>query len=155
MRHAETTHRVRRHLPPQGFLVGGQPAGHRGGGRSAVPGGGGRRVASCGASRCAATTGSSSQALAGAASPPALRAASALPDLGRGLGLLREIQRTGDIFFPQNWAGALLGGHASREAQACVEAFLAGLPADYPPRLRKHVEVELDRLRRCWRLRGR
>lgn len=84
-----------------------------------------------------------------------LRAASALPDLGRGLGLLREIQRTGDIFFPQNWAGALLGGHASREAQACVEAFLAGLPADYPPRLRKHVEVELDRLRRCWRLRGR
>ena len=30
-----------------------------------------------------------------------------------GLELLREIQRTGDIFFPLNWTGALLDGHNS------------------------------------------
>lgn len=83
-----------------------------------------------------------------------LRAVSALPDLHAGLELLPEIQRTGDIFFPQGWVAGLLSGHASPEAEAAVGAFLAALPKDFPPRLRAHVEVELDRIRRCVRARG-
>ncbi len=48
----------------------------------------------------------------------------ALAYLRPGLELLPEIQRTGDIFFPKNWCGALLGGHTSAEAKQIVEEFL-------------------------------
>ena len=41
-----------------------------------------------------------------------------------GLELLPEIQRTGDIFFPKNWAEGLLFNHTSEAAYAEVEAYL-------------------------------
>lgn len=41
------------------------------------------------------------------------------------LELLTEIQRTGDIFFPENWCNKLLAGHRSYEAYKEVETFLA------------------------------
>ena len=56
----------------------------------------------------------------------------------RGLEELREVQRTGDIFFPRNWAGALLGGHKGAEAQREVERFLDDNP-DYPTLLRNKI----------------
>jgi hypothetical protein len=34
--------------------------------------------------------------------------------------LLREIQSAGDIFFPQRWMDATLGGHNSRQAASIV-----------------------------------
>lgn len=40
------------------------------------------------------------------------------------LDLLTEIQRTGDIFFPENWCDNLLAGHRSAEAYHEVESFL-------------------------------
>jgi aminopeptidase N len=40
------------------------------------------------------------------------------------LGLLPEIQRTGDIFFPIGWVGESLWGHQSPEAAALVRGFL-------------------------------
>lgn len=40
------------------------------------------------------------------------------------LELLPEIQRTGDIFFPQNWCSNLLSGHRSEEAKQVVQEFL-------------------------------
>ena len=46
----------------------------------------------------------------------------------RGLEEIEEVQRTGDIFFPRNWAGALLGGHTSDAAKAEVERFLSDHP---------------------------
>jgi aminopeptidase N len=52
------------------------------------------------------------------------------------LGLVREIQQTGDIFFPKRWADAALGGDRSKETAAAVHAFIDGLPADYPQRLK-------------------
>ena len=52
------------------------------------------------------------------------------------LELVREIQRTGDIFFPKRWADATLGGYQSVQTAAEVRAFIDELPADYPPRLR-------------------
>lgn len=49
----------------------------------------------------------------------------ALMDIG-------EVQRTGDIFFPRSWAGALLGGHYSDEARAEVQRFLDANPELHP-----------------------
>lgn len=54
------------------------------------------------------------------------------------LDVLREVQRTGDIFFPRNWAGALLGRHTSRDAYNEVRAFFADNPS-YPPLLRNKI----------------
>ena len=68
------------------------------------------------------------------------------------LELLREIQRTGDIFFPLDWTGAVLGGHNSPAAAQTVAAFLAA-QKDYPPRLRQVIEQNSDQLIRAARIR--
>jgi aminopeptidase N len=52
------------------------------------------------------------------------------------LGLVREIQETGDIFFPKRWADAALGGDRSPGAAAAVHGFIDSLPPDYPLRLK-------------------
>ncbi len=70
-----------------------------------------------------------------------------------GLELLRDIQRTGDIFFPLNWTGALLEGHNSTAAAETVKYFLA-TQKDYPPRLRQVIEQHADQLFRASRILG-
>jgi aminopeptidase N len=70
-----------------------------------------------------------------------------------GLEMLREIQRTGDIFFPLNWTGALVDGHNSAAAAATVRDFL-GAQKDYPPRLRQMIEQQADQLFRAARILG-
>ena len=67
------------------------------------------------------------------------------------LDLLAEIQRTGDIFFPLNWTGAVLSGHNSRAAAGIVTAFLTS-QKDYPPRLRRVIEQSADQLFRAARI---
>ena len=67
-----------------------------------------------------------------------------------GLELLGEIQRTGDIFFPLDWTGALLDGHNSPAAAAIVQAFLDG-QKDYSTRLRQVIEQAADPLFRAAR----
>ena len=57
-----------------------------------------------------------------------LRHKEAMRYIYRGLEEIEEVQRTGDIFFPRNWAGALLGGHTSDEAKAEVVRFLSDHP---------------------------
>jgi aminopeptidase N len=64
------------------------------------------------------------------------------------LELLREIHRTGDIFFPKRWMDATLGGHRSEEAVATVRDFLAANPA-YPQRLRWTILSAADELFRA------
>jgi aminopeptidase N len=64
------------------------------------------------------------------------------------LELLREIQQTGDIFFPTRWMEATLWGHRSPEAVNIVQMFLAGNP-DYPQRLRWTVFSTADELVRA------
>jgi aminopeptidase N len=49
---------------------------------------------------------------------------------------LPEIQRTGDIFFPQRWADATLSGYQTPEEAAEVRSFIDSLAANYPERLR-------------------
>ena len=56
----------------------------------------------------------------------------------KGLEALREIQRTGDIFFPSNWLRALLGSHHSTEAKQEVERFLENNP-NYPQLLKNKI----------------
>ena len=78
-----------------------------------------------------------------------LRAATAERHIPRSLAMLREIQRTGDIFFPKRWMDATLGGHSSASAALMVRRFLAELPADYPDRLRRVILSASDDLFRA------
>ena len=67
------------------------------------------------------------------------------------LGLMEEIQRTGDIFFPGAWIQNALWGHASPEAAETVRAFLAARP-DYPPQLRLKILQASDMVERSARV---
>ena len=55
-----------------------------------------------------------------------------------GLEALQEIQRTGDIFFPKNWASAMLRNYKSKEAYQEVQAFLEAHP-QYPSLLKNKI----------------
>lgn len=68
------------------------------------------------------------------------------------LDLAREIQETGDIFFPGRWLDAVLGGHQTQEVLDTVVQFLETLPADYPERLRGKVLQSTDGLKRAVRI---
>jgi len=61
------------------------------------------------------------------------------------LDLLREIQQTGDIFFPTRWMDSTLSGHRSPEAAKTVRDFLAANP-QYPQRLTWTILTSADEL---------
>ena len=67
-----------------------------------------------------------------------LRVERAVKYIRPGLDVLQEVQRTGDIFFPRNWIGVLLGNHYSPEAYAEVERFLEENP-EYPQLLKNKI----------------
>jgi aminopeptidase N len=79
-----------------------------------------------------------------------LREAHARRFVRPALELLREIQRTGDIFFSERWTSAVLSGHRSPEAAAMVHDFLAR-ELQYPQRLRWTVLSAADELFRAAR----
>jgi aminopeptidase N len=83
-----------------------------------------------------------------------LRRASAEKYIQPSLEMLREIQRTGDIFFPLDWTSAVLGGHNSPAAAKTVSDFLAA-QKDYPLRLRQVIEQTADPLMRAAQSRDR
>jgi len=56
-----------------------------------------------------------------------------IPD---ALGLVLDIQQTGDIFFPKRWADATLGAYQSVQVAASVRAFIDSRADSYPLRLR-------------------
>jgi aminopeptidase N len=80
-----------------------------------------------------------------------LRAGSSKRLVVPALALVREIQQTGDIFFPKRWADATLGGYQSIQTAAEVRAFIERLPPDYPPRLRWVLLSSADPLFRAAR----
>jgi aminopeptidase N len=84
-----------------------------------------------------------------------LRAASAEKYIRPSLDLLREIQRTGDIFFPKRWMDATLSGHQSASAAHVVSEFLENVPKEYPERLRRVILSSADDLLRARRIRER
>ena len=75
-----------------------------------------------------------------------LRAGASAPYVDASLNLLREIQRTGDIFFPKRWMDATLSGHTSPAIADQVRSFVAALPPDYPDRLRRVILSSADDL---------
>ena len=56
---------------------------------------------------------------------------------------LREIQRTGDIFFPASWCKTVLGSQQSPEAGRIVREYLESHP-DFPPLLKTKVLQAID-----------
>ena len=80
-----------------------------------------------------------------------LRAAGSRKHVRPALDLVREIQRTGDIFFPKRWADASLNGYQSVQTAADIRSFIDTLPADYPPRLRWVLLASADPLFRAAR----
>jgi aminopeptidase N len=78
-----------------------------------------------------------------------LRARASSGYVGPSLDMLREIQRTGDIFFPKRWLDATLGGHNSPDIATVVRQFLDSLPPDYPSRLRNITLQSADELFRA------
>jgi len=68
------------------------------------------------------------------------------------LALVQEIQQTGDIFFPKRWTDAALSGYQDAATTVIVDSFIAGLPADYPERLRWVLQSAADPLERAARL---
>ena len=81
-----------------------------------------------------------------------LRGAASEKYVPASLTLLRDIQRTGDIFFPKRWTDATLGGYSSPAKADDVRRFLASLPADYPDRLKRVVLSSADLLFRSARM---
>jgi aminopeptidase N len=81
-----------------------------------------------------------------------LRASASRGFVTPALALVREIQQTGDIFFPKRWADATLSGYQSVQTAADVRAFIDQLPADYPERLRWVLLSSADPLFRAARL---
>ncbi len=62
---------------------------------------------------------------------------------------MEAIQKTGDIFFPRSWVGALIGGHTSKEAYIQIDEFFKAHPA-YPQMLGNKIKQQADYLFRCF-----
>ena len=77
-----------------------------------------------------------------------LRDAEARKLLGPSLALLGEVQATGDIFFPRNWADIVLAYKRTPEEAAIVREYLAR-ETKLPQRLRWIVLAAADNLMRA------
>jgi len=72
-----------------------------------------------------------------------LRANTSSSYLKPSLDLLEDIQRTGDIFFPESWLRSTLSSYQTPEAVSVVRNFLAERPA-YNPRLKAKLLQAAD-----------
>ena len=72
-----------------------------------------------------------------------LRSETSAKYLPQSLTLLEEIQRTGDIFFPESWLRATLGSYQTPATGQLVRQFLADRPT-YNPRLRAKLLQAAD-----------
>jgi len=82
-----------------------------------------------------------------------LRAAASEKYLPATLDWLEDIQRSGDVFFPQSWLGASFGYYQTASAADVVKRFLAAHP-DYNPKLRAKILQATDNLTRAVALRA-
>ncbi|OQP59924.1 aminopeptidase [Niastella vici] len=80
-----------------------------------------------------------------------LRQSTAYKYLPQSLALVEEIQRTGDIFFPQSWLGATFGAYQTKEAWQVVQQFLQQHPG-YNPKLKAKILQTTDNLYRAQKL---
>jgi aminopeptidase N len=80
-----------------------------------------------------------------------LRAAESEKYLPASLDWLADIQRTGDVFFPQSWLQATLSWYQTATAAAVVRQFLQQHP-DYNPKLKAKIQQAADNLFRAEKL---
>lgn len=71
--------------------------------------------------------------------------------LVKSLDMVEEIQKTGDIFFPQSWLQAVFGYYQDKQAAAVVANFL-NTHQDYNPKLRAKILQNTDNLLRAQKL---
>jgi aminopeptidase N len=72
-----------------------------------------------------------------------LRNRSAIKYISPSLDILKELQTTGDIFFPAQWLNATFAGHSSIEAVTEINIFLNEHP-DYPVNLKNKILQSTD-----------
>jgi len=72
-----------------------------------------------------------------------LRAKASQKYIYPSLQLLKEIQRTGDIFFPKSWLDATFSGHNSDQAALAIKSFL-DVRSNYPRFLRAKILQAAD-----------
>ncbi len=77
-----------------------------------------------------------------------LRTETAIAFIEPALEMMPEIQETGDIFFPRQWATATLSGHQSEEAARIVQNFMDDNPT-LSYRLRNKIWMAADPLLRA------
>lgn len=80
-----------------------------------------------------------------------LRQKTSVKYLPESLELVEEIQKTGDVFFPQSWLGAIFGNYQSKEAAQDVRVFLENHP-NYNPKLKDKILQATDNLARAQHL---
>jgi aminopeptidase N len=80
-----------------------------------------------------------------------LRQSTSVKYLPKSLELVEEIQRTGDVFFPQSWLGAVFGSYQNKEAYDIVNNFLKTHP-NYNPKLKDKIFQSTDNLYRAQKL---
>lgn len=73
--------------------------------------------------------------------------------LPESLALVEEIQRTGDVFFPQFWLGAVFSSYQDKDAWQTVSKFLKAHP-DFNPKLRDKILQATDNLYRAQKMNG-
>ncbi len=71
--------------------------------------------------------------------------------LPKSLELVEEIQRTGDIFFPQSWLSAIFGSYQTKQAYQKVVEFLNQHP-QYNPKLKEKILQSTDNLYRAQKM---
>ncbi|WP_221284583.1 M1 family metallopeptidase [Mucilaginibacter sp. SP1R1] len=71
--------------------------------------------------------------------------------LAKSLDMLEEIQKTGDIFFPQSWLQTILGYYQDKQAAAIVNEFLNSHKS-YNPKLKAKILQSEDNLFRAQKL---
>jgi aminopeptidase N len=77
-----------------------------------------------------------------------LRQSTSIKYLPKSLDLVEEIQRTGDVFFPQSWLSSMFGNYQTKEAYQIVSDFLKQHP-NYNPKLKDKILQTTDILFRA------
>ena len=81
-----------------------------------------------------------------------LRAQASAPLVQPALDMLFDVRRHGGTFFDSQWVDSVLYGHGSPAVAEVVRRYLAGLPSDFPPKLRERVLQSSDLLQRAARV---
>ncbi|MDB5003326.1 MAG: aminopeptidase [Mucilaginibacter sp.] len=80
-----------------------------------------------------------------------LRQSTSVKYLPKSLELVEEIQRTGDVFFPQSWLAAIFSSYQTKDAYRVVSDFLKRHP-HYNPKLKDKILQATDNLYRAQKM---